>query len=449
MRLRLIAITLLVLLVLWGASRWRGEARTGAQPEAGSTFVQVERGPIRLAVEATGRVAANLDVDIKCKASGQVVKLPFDISDPVRAGDLLVELDPVDEQRRARQAKVALASAEARLAQARQTVRIFERNIATERQRAESTLTSARQRHADTSARAARVQELLAKALASQEQSDAAVTAAAQASADLSSAHIRLEELRTQELELENRRQDVRLAEADVESQRIAVELAEQGLADTRVLAPIDGVVTSREVQIGQIISSGISTVGGGTTVLTLSDLSYIFVHAAVDESDIGQVEVGQPVIITVDAYRGERFRGRVERVATRGVEASNVVTFDVKIEVIGESKELLKPEMTANVEIVAARKADVLHVPVEAVVRRRDARIVKLRTKSNETEERTVQVGISDGVRQEITAGLEEGDEVEVSVRTAESQWRSGSGAQAAQRGRAMRMIFRGRRNR
>src|SRR5207247_967479 len=144
-------------------------------------------------------------------------------------------------------------------------------------------------------------------------------------------------------------------------SDQVALGIAQQHLDDTKVLAPMDGVVAARTVQIGQIIASAISNVGGGTTVMTLSDLSHVFSMASVDESEIGKVQKGQSVTVTADAHRGRRFRGVVTRIATRGVNVSNVVTFEVQIEITDAKKALLKPEMTTNVEIIAAEKESAL----------------------------------------------------------------------------------------
>ena len=178
-------------------------------------------------------------------------------------------------------------------------------------------------------------------------------------------------------------------------------------------------------MQKGQIISSGISNVGGGTTVLTLSDLSRIFVLASVDESDIGKVLVGLPVDVTADAYPGKQFTGKVERIAPKGVNTSNVVTFEVKIEVLGKGKALLKPEMTANVEILVAQKDDALIVPAEAVSRKGRQQIAVVANDDGTTEERPVKTGISDGARLEITEGLKEHETVLVREAEAESKWR------------------------
>lgn len=395
-----------------------------------TTETKVERGPIRLLVAATGRVVANLEVQIKCKASGEVINLPYDESDAVEKDALLVELDPVDEERGVRLAEVALSASQAHLAQANQSLVVAERTLVTDRQKAEAALRSAEAGVQYTKAKAARLSELLANQLTSQEEYDTAATEVIQAEADLESARSTVAELETGELALENRRQDVKLAEAEVESDRIDLSIASQRLKETRVVAPIRGVVGKREVQIGQIISSGISNVGGGTTVLTLLDLSRLFVVASVDESDIGRVRLDQMADITADAFPDKRFRGKVVRIAPMGENVSNVVTFEVEIEVLGDEKSLLKPEMTANVEIVVAGKKDALTLPVDAVFRGEDGKpMVTVVETDGATRGQPVELGITDGARQEIVAGLTQGMTVLVREGQGNSRWRRDGG--------------------
>jgi HlyD family secretion protein len=235
--------------------------------------------------------------------------------------------------------------------------------------------------------------------------------------------------LKTDEAALELRRQDVVLSKADLESAKINLSIAEQRLQDTKVYAPIDGVVTARFVQSGQIISSGISTTGGGTPIMTLSDLSRLYVLASVDESDIGDVRPGQKVQITADAYPGMSFGGVIERVAQKGVNTSNVVTFEVRIEILGENKSLLKPEMTANVDIIIAEKEKALTLPVAAVSRVKGIHTVSVLRPDGSTEAREVDVGISDGMRIEIVSGLDENETVLVNEGAAFSEWRREGG--------------------
>jgi HlyD family secretion protein len=421
------AILLLVLAggVATGLWLWKRPGAADTAVEPAQSTAKVERGAIRLSVASTGRVVSNLDVEIKCKASGQVISLPFDVSNSVKKGEVVVELDPNDESRNLQQAQVDLAISEARLEQARQTLLVSERTLETDRKKADAGVRAAQAHARDTQAKADRLKTLLDKKLTSAEDYETAKTAAIAASADLDAAAIHIDEVKNAELNLELRRQDVKIAEAQVESDHISLSTAQQRVKDTIVLAPMDGVVATRNVQIGQIISSGISNVGGGTTVLVLSDLSRIFVLASVDESDIGKVALDQKVLVTADAYPGTQFRGRVEQIATRGVNTSNVVTFEVKIEVVGDQKSLLKPEMTANVEIQVARKDDALLVPAEAVVRKGRQRYATVVKDDGTTEERAVEVGLSDGAQVEVTSGLNEGDNVLVRKGESDSRWR------------------------
>ena len=277
----------------------QSQAAKSASPQ---TTAKAERGQVRSVVASTGRVVANQDVDIKCKASGEIIELPFDISDEVKEGELLLKLDPNDQERILRQTEVALQASQAKLATAQENLQIAQRTLITDEAKAKSDLQTAQAKAKDARAKADRTKQLFDKKLSSQEELDTAETAAIQAAGDLRNVQVRLEELKTQEAALELERQDVKLAEAQEESNNISVTVAQDRVRDTRVAAPIDGVVSARNVQIGQIISSGISNVGGGTTTMILSDLSRIFVLASVDESDIGQVKAGQPATITADA---------------------------------------------------------------------------------------------------------------------------------------------------
>jgi RND family efflux transporter MFP subunit len=407
-----IIVVVIVALLAGGYFAWSKLSKREKPKEAPATGA-VERGPLRMVVSSSGKVVSNLDVEIKCKASGEIIRIPFDVSDAVKKGALLLELNPLEMQRQVDQAKAVLASSNAKLINARENLAIATQTLETDRRKTESALRAAEVRSADARTKAERVKELLDRKLSSQEEYDTAATAAAQAGSDTEQTRLRLDELKTQERSLELSRQQIRMAEAQVLGDTLALDLANERLGDTKVTSPIDGVVTARSVQIGQIISSGISNVGGGTTALTVSDLSRIFILGAVDEADIGKVATSQPVEITVDAFPGKRFAGRVERIATRGVNVSNVVTFEVKIEVVSKEKSLLRPEMTANVEIIAAARENVLSVPTEAIVRKEGKPNVTVVAADGSQADRVVEVGITDGLRTEIPSGVAEGEKV------------------------------------
>jgi len=390
-----------------------------------------ERGPLSELVFSDGKVVSNLDVEIKCKASGEIIRLPFDVSSRVKKGDLLVELDPVDEERSVRQAEAALDAALAKLAAARENLAVSEGDLAASKKQADATLTAARASEADAKAKARRVAELFERKLASREETETAETSAVRAAADREAAEAARAELDSRERSLEATRQQIRAAEAEVEIDRIALEVARQRLADTRVAAPMDGVVTERSVQVGQIISSPISNVGGGTTVLTLSDLSRMFVLASVDESDIGRIRLGQRARVKVDAFPDRRFGGTVVQVSPRGVNVSNVVTFEVKIEMDEKERDLLRPEMTASIEIVIAERESALYVPLEAVYRKGGKSFVSIPAPGGETdaettaEERVVETGMNDGKNVEILSGIVEGEAVVPKKSESNSRWR------------------------
>jgi len=319
-------------------------------------------------------------------------------------------------------AEATVRASQARLINARESLALADENLKTDRQRADAALTAAQARMQDSRAKADRTRELLGKKLASLEEAETADTAAAQAAAEAENAATGIEELKNQARTLEQARQQIRIAEAQVDNDQVSLDLARQRLTETRVVSPVDGVVTQRAVQIGQIISSGISNVGGGTTALVVSDLSRIFVLAAVDESDIGQVRPGQRVKVTVDAHRNREFTGEVVRISPRGVNVSNVVTFEVKIEVTARDKELLRPEMTANVEVLIDERPDALLAPSDAIFRRGGKTWVSLQAADGAKTDREVNAGISDGRRTEILSGLTVGETV--LVQGTDSKW-------------------------
>lgn len=175
---------------------------------------------------------------------------------------------------------------------------------------------------------------------------------------------------------------------------------------------------------------------------MILSDLSRLFIKASVDESDIGVVQLGQLAVITADAFPGKRFLGNVERIATKGVNVSNVVTFEVKIEVQGKDKTLLKPEMTTNVEIIAIEKDEVLPIPEQTIFYKKGKSFVRVKTQ-DVLDEREIKTGVSDGVSIEILEGLDEEETVACQAGNTRSDWRANRSSPGLSSGRGMRMLM------
>jgi HlyD family secretion protein len=223
------------------------------------------------------------------------------------------------------------------------------------------------------------------------------------------------------------RRAQVKAAQAQLAAARLALEDAERQHRETEIHAPFAGTVLSVDVEKGSIASSALTNVGGGNALMTLADLSDLRVIGQIDEAQVGRVEVGQDVTIRVDAYPNRSFQGRVERVSPLGVEESNVVTFDVEIVVTDPDAALLRSGMSADLEIITARRSGVLLLPLTAVRTEGGKRFVRKPDGSLSP----VRTGEHDGVHIEILEGLSEGDEVLAATTEA-----AGAGSGSSRRG-------------
>jgi macrolide-specific efflux system membrane fusion protein len=419
-----IVVAILALaLGLWALARRATAALEATKAGEGAT---VTRGAIEKTVTSSGKVVANLEVDIKCRAGGEIIKLPFDISQNVKQGDLLCQLDTKDEDLAVRSAEASVEQAEAKLAQAKANLETAELNLQTTREKDAAALASAKVKAENLRAKAERQKELVAQKLGSPEEFETAETEAAAAVADQRAAEVAIEELKQQEVQLEFKRQDVKTAEAQLLSDGIALDTQKQQLAYTTVTAPMDGTVSALNVQKGQIIASGLNAVNGGTTILTLADLSHVFVTATVDESDIGDVKVGQKARVTVSSFPSRTFTGQVVRIAVKGVNTSNVVTFEVKVEVSDDHKDLLKPEMTGDVTIVEDERPNALMVPAAAINRKNGQAYVTVLASDGKKQERNVTLGLEGAEMTEVKSGLNAGDRVVVTETELPTKWKN-----------------------
>jgi HlyD family secretion protein len=419
-------------------------SRSGAEPPPTAA---VEAGDFVIAVSATGKVQPESEVEVKSKASGEIVEFPFQAGDLVRAGDLLAALDPVDEERNRERQRIELAAAEARLAAARAALRVAEAERALAERDAAAAGAEARARLAEALSRLARDEELLAAGVVSREEAEASRTRAAEAQAAVDRTEAAADRARARADDVERAAQEVRRAEADLGASRLALQEAERRLADTRIRAPLDGVVTETLVEAGQVVSSALTNVGGGTALLKIANLSRLFVLLAVDEVDIGQVRLGQQARIRPDAFRDAVLGGRVVQISPVGREEQKVVLFDVKVSVEeGGTEEpkrkaaaLLRPGMTADVAVEVARSAGTLWVPREALDPS-GARVRVVR-EGAEPEERAVETGLRDAHRVEIRQGLAAGERVVLLGPATPSAWRRD--APAVDQGRARASFF------
>lgn len=308
-----------------GYARWQSELAGGLEVET----ALVTRGEVRRVVATSGAVRPLVTVEVGSQLSGQIREIYAENGAAVRRGQEIARIDPRTFATRVQEAEAAVQVAEAGVLLQRAGVA-----------RAEANLRQA-QREFD------RAQSLHARGNASQAALDAALAAFEAAEAELAIA----------QAEGAN-------AEATLQQRKAALESARIDLDRTFIRSPIDGVVIERSVEVGQTVAASFSA----PKLFTIAqDLTRIQIDAQVDEADIGQVEPGQPVSFTVDAYPERSFTGRVEQIRLAAVTLQNVVTYTAVIAAENADGRLL-PGMTANVEILTALRQDVRIVPNEAL---------------------------------------------------------------------------------
>jgi HlyD family secretion protein len=204
-------------------------------------------------------------------------------------------------------------------------------------------------------------------------------------------------------------------AKAQVAQSQASLKQLEEQFSYTTIVAPMDGVILSRDVEMGDAVSSILVLGSTATLVMTEGDTTQVYVQGKVDEADIAHVYMNQPARIKVESFRDRIFNGRVTKIAPLGVEKDNVTTFEVRVSIDNPGGEL-KANMTANAEILLDEHKGVLNIPENAVMydNQKNAS-VEVPDKSQKEGKRkvSVKVGLSDGSKTEILSGLKEGDQV------------------------------------
>jgi len=347
---------------------------------------------IARSVVATGKVTPITEVELKSKASGIVTELKADANDNVKKGQVLAQLDQAEILAQVAAQKANLQAAEA-------SVGTFQANIAQDRVTASAPDLPM---YKDTYDRQLAMQK---DGVVSQQAVDDANRnyEAALNKRDQSNAQIKVDAAK------------LRQAEAQVAQARAQLGQLEEQLSYTTIVSPIDGEVLSRDVQIGDAVSSILVLGSTATQVMTLGDTHQVYVKGKVDESDIGHVYLGQPARIKVESFKDQTFFGKVTKIVPLGVEKDNVTTFEVWVSIDNPTGQL-KANMTANAEILLDEHKGVLSVPENAVTydNQKNAS-VEIPDKSQKDGQRKVpvKVGLSDGSKTEIVSGLKEGDQV------------------------------------
>ena len=288
-----------------------GSACASKDPKAVPvTTVAVTRRDIVIDAQATGVVEPINVVEVKSKASGQIVKMTVETGSLVKAGDLLVQIETRDTKNQYDQTAAALAAVRSKL-----------------------DVSTAQKKRAD---------ELFKSRI---------ITATEHEAAELDYANAR----------------------SQLVAATTTMDLSKQRLEDATVTAPVGGTIIERTVSLGTVITSATGAFGGGTTLLKMADLSKVRVRALFNETDIGQVRPGQTATVTVDAYPDRRFTGLVEKIEPQAVIQQNVTMFPVLV-TLENSEGLLKPGMNGETNVMVEQRTGVLAVPNDAVRNPREA---------------------------------------------------------------------------
>jgi HlyD family secretion protein len=204
-------------------------------------------------------------------------------------------------------------------------------------------------------------------------------------------------------------------AQANVAQARATLSQLQEQYTYYTIVAPIDGIILSRDVEIGNAVSSILVMGSTATLVMTEGDTSEVYVKGKVDESDIGKVYLGQPARIKVESFKDKTFTGKVTKISPMGVEKDNVTTFEVRVSITNPGGEL-KAAMTANAEIILDEHKNVLQIPEGAVMYDKDKKAsVEVPDPSAKDGKKkiAVKLGISNGAKAEVLEGLKEGQQV------------------------------------
>jgi HlyD family secretion protein len=357
-----------------------------------SKLAKVEKGDLAKSVVATGKVEPITKVEVKSKASGIVKKLVVEYGDHVKQGQLLAQLDKVEIEAQVDQSRAALQAAEASLKGAQAD---YERA----RVDAEGPDVPLLKRAYDRALGMAKDGVVSQSALDDAEKNyKLAVNKQNVARAQVSVLQAKIAQ-----------------SEAEVVHDQANLKQLLEQLSYTDIVSPITGIVLSRDVEVGDAVSSILVLGSSATLVMTIGDTSQVYVKGKVDESDIGRVYLGQPARIKVESFKDKTFKGVVTKISPMGVEKDNVTTFEVRVSIDNPGGEL-KAEMTANAEIILDEHKNVLQIPEGAIIydKDRNASVEVPDPKGKDGQRKVaINIGISNGAKTEVLKGVNEGDQV------------------------------------
>jgi HlyD family secretion protein len=379
------AVIVVIVVVLVAATR-------GSIKIDPSRLGKVERGDLAKSVVATGKIEPITKVEVKSKASGIVQKLLVDYGEKVKKDQVLAELDKEEILAQVNQQKASLQAAEA-------AAHAADADLQRAKVDAEGPDIPMLKRAYERAQRMAKDGVVSESALDdAQKNYELATNKQQLGKANVISATSKLKQ-----------------AEAQVAQAKALLEQKEKEYHNSTIVSPIDGVVLSRDVEVGTAVSSILVLGSSATLVMTLGDTREVYVKGKVDESDIGKVYIGQAARIKVESYKDRTFSGKVTKISPMGVEKDNVTTFEVRVS-IDNSKGELKSQMTANAEVLLEEHKGILMVPEGALIYDKDRKAsveVPDPNAKDGHKKVSVTVGISNGSKTELLSGLKEGQQV------------------------------------
>ena len=368
-------------------------ATSGSTKIDPSKLAKVERADLAKSVVATGKVQPITKVELKSKASGIVQKLRVDAGDKVKIGQVLAELDREEIQARVSQARAQMQASEASMKAA-----------------------AADLERAKVDAEGPDVPLLKRAYSRAQNMAKEGVVSASALDDAQKNYELALNKQNVAKAQLIVGNAKVGQAQAQVEQDRANLKQLVEQLNYTSIVSPIDGIVLSRDVEVGDAVSSILVLGSSATLVMTLGDTSEVYVKGKVDESDIGKVYLGQPARIKVESFKDKTFSGKVTKISPMGVEKDNVTTFEVRASINNPGGEL-KANMTANAEVILEEHKGVLQIPEGALMYDKDkkASVEVPDPKGKEGKRKVdVKIGISNGAKTELVDNsLKENDQV------------------------------------
>lgn len=416
-RKKLLVFLILIILIAIGIYF---RIKTHSKKEEILITEKVKRGELLITVEAEGVIVPNKKVDIKSKIQGGIKKLFVEEGNRVNKGDIIAQIEEEEFQARYNEASANLEIAKAELEKIKLLSNLQETQDKNKVEQAGKNLQQAKLRLDEAERNLLRIKQLKERELISQSEVDSAQTSFDLAKSQFEEAEISLKIAKENfEKTKKSNEQELRIAHARIQQAEASLKFAKENLNYTTILSPISGVVTYRGVEVGDMVASETYGKASGTTIVTISDLSSLFVETKIDEVDIGMIKLNQDVDISVEAFPNYEMKGEVFKIGLQSSTSEGITspykegtsTFFVKIKILNPLK-MLKPGMNCNVDIIVANLKNTLYIPIETVVKEGKKQFVEVKTKDKKLK-REIKTGMSNPNFIQITDGLKEGEEI------------------------------------